>query len=140
MIAPLAAVARIKLVKRPHVGPQWPAVQRASMAAKLAALGTDITELSDIREACGLPRLSESTPEQRRLAHHILTGARGKAAQVAVRAERASLTEGLATTDRLDVAAARALLDIRRAPAQLREAELRALYAQAQLVRIAREG
>ena len=139
MLVPLASVARIEFVKRPHVGGHWPAMQRAALAERLRALGTDITELSDVREACGLPRLSESEPMARALAHHILSGARGKAALAAVRAERASLTDGLATTDRLDVMAARHLLDIRRAPAQLRLSELRALYAQAQIVRIARE-
>ena len=143
MVATLATLATLPIVpfvKRASVGARWPAAQRAALAAKLAALGTTITELSDTRQRLGLERLSDATPAQRAAAHHLLASTKGRAAIAAVRAERASLLEGLDATDRLDVQHARALLNVRGSLSELRLGELRAFYAQANLCRIAREG
>ena len=138
--APAPVVPVVPFTKRAPVGARWPAAQRADLEKRLAELGTGITELSDARERLGLERLSDATPAQRAAAHHLLASARGRAAIASVREERALLTEGLASCSRLAVAQARALLDIRRGPAQLRLGELSALFAQARLFEIASEG
>lgn len=137
--APSVVVPVVPFTRRAPVGARWPAAQRAALEARLAALGTGITEISDAREHLGLERLSDATPEQRAAAHYLTMSSKGRAAIKAVRELRALLTEGLASCERLAVARARALLDIRRAPSQLRLGELSALYAQARLIEIARE-
>lgn len=138
--APAPLVPVVSFTKRAPVGARWPAAQRAEVEKRLAALGTTITELSDTRQRLGLERLSDATPAQRAAAHHLLASTKGRAAIAAVRAERASLLEGLDATDRLDVQHARALLNVRGSLSELRLGELRAFYAQANLCRIAREG
>ena len=137
--AALVSVPLVAIERRASCASRWSAAQRGQLAAKLAALGTTITELSDARERLGLERLSDATPAQRAAAHHLLSGARGRAALAAVRAERADLLLGLAQTDRLDVQHARALLNVRGSLAELRLGELRAFYSQAQICRLARE-
>lgn len=135
----LVSVPLVAFERRASCSGRWPTAQRAALAQRLAALGTTITELSDARERLGLERLSDATPAQRAAAHHLLSGARGRAALAAVRAERADLLLGLAQTDRLDVQHARALLNVRGSLAELRLGELRAFYSQAQICRLARE-
>lgn len=80
----------------PTLAELWPPAERAELARRLATHGVSITELSDVREACGLPRLSESSSEARRYAHHLLAGRKGKEALAAVRRERAELAAELA--------------------------------------------
>lgn len=76
----------------------WPPAERAALARRLERIapGVSLTELSDAREAVGLPRLSESTSIERRYAPLWLLGARGRAALATVRAERARLSVGMA--------------------------------------------
>jgi hypothetical protein len=75
----------------PTLAELWPPAERAELARRLEQHGVTITELSDVRERCGLPRLSESSSKARKLAHHILATERGRAVLAAVRAEREAL-------------------------------------------------
>lgn len=134
-----ARIPVVPFVRRPSVASRWPAAQRAVLASKLSKLSIGLTEASDARELAGLPRFSESTDEARRYGWLWFLGAAGKRALARVRDERALLIAGLETTDRNDVQHARALLNVRNGVGEMRLCELRALYAQAQLARIARE-
>lgn len=134
-----ALIPVVPFVRRPSVAGRWPSAQRAKLAAKLGKLSIGLTEASDARELASMPRFSESTDEARRFGWLWFLGAAGKRALARVREERALLLAGLETTDRNDVQHARALLNVRNGFADMRLPELRALYAQAQIVRLSRE-
>jgi hypothetical protein len=120
-----------------HKAIAWPAPERAAVAKQLEAFGVTITELSDVRERCGLPRLSSTEPSVRWAAVHILRGRKGQAALAEVRAERTALIGKLRAMHRDTVFNARHLLGIRRnTPSTLRLNELRALYDQARLLEL----
>lgn len=123
-----------------HRAVAWPASERAAMVRALQPWGVTITELSDVRERCGLPRLSSTDPRVRWAAPHILRGTRGQEALRAIREERALLTEALASLDPGLVFNARHMLGLRRStPSQMRLGELRATYAEARVLQIMEE-
>jgi hypothetical protein len=129
------AIPVVELVR--HRAIHWSVAERAEMQRQLEPFGVSITELSDTRERCGLPRLSSTDAKVRWAAPHLLRSERGQAALADVRAERARLTEALATFHRDTVANARHLLQIRRAsPSCLRLGELQALFCQCRLIEL----
>jgi hypothetical protein len=134
MVAPFPLVSLAR-----HAAPStWTRSQRAALARDLAAQGIGLTECSDTRERLGLPRLSESTPEQRARVIRDLTNPSFRDALDRVRTLRASLLEGLEACDAEIVGQARALLGLR-TTSQLRLNELAALYAQTRILEIAAE-
>lgn len=141
MVATLKSlIPVVAFERRASCSSSWPSAHRALCAKRLARVGVGLTEASDARELAGMPRLSEASAEARRYGWHWFQGETGKRALARAREERALLLSGLETTDRNDVQHARALLNIRNGVGDMRLPELRALYAQAQLARIAREG
>jgi hypothetical protein len=119
-----------------HAAPSsWTQGERRDLSAELAARGTTITELSDLRELLGLPRLSEVDAWEREEAPGVLDTERGQAALTRVRHLRALLLEDLEATSGRAVRVARELLDLG-PPARLRLGELSALWAQARIVGI----
>jgi hypothetical protein len=133
----VTAAASIPLVALAHheAPSSWTAGERRELSAELAARGTTITELSDLRELLGLPRLSEVDSWEREEAPEILDTERGQAALARVRHLRALLLEDLEATSGRVVRIARELLDLG-PPARLRLGELSALWAQARIVGI----
>ena len=127
--APIVSMAR-------HKALSWSVADRANMAKKLEEIGCTITELSDVREACGLPRLSSTEARVRWAAPHILRSERGQKALESVRIERALLLEALGTLPKDTVSEAVILLRLRGGRAQWRLCELRAAYAQARLLEL----
>jgi hypothetical protein len=67
MVAAALSAASLVLVVtlERHRAVAWPVAERAEMARKLEALGTSITDLSDVREHCGLLRMSSMDPSSR---------------------------------------------------------------------------
>jgi hypothetical protein len=118
-----------------HKAIAWSVADRAEMSKRLAALGTTIIELSDMRELLGMPRLSEMDPRSRWAAPYLLMSSKGRAALAQARAQRAMYTEALSHYHKDALFNARHALGLRRStPSTLRLCELRALYLQVGLV------
>lgn len=117
-----------------HAAPaDWSPRQREALARDLAERGTTIGELSDARELCGHPRLSDASSEDRAAAVQNLDAPEIQRALVTVRTCRAWLLEQLAEVPRRTLQDAKVTLGLRtrrgalKATADLRLGELAAL-------------
>ncbi len=107
----------------------WSPSERAALDRRLRPLGVSITELSDVLELLGRPRLSRCETTARTAGHHVLRSARGAAALERVRRERREAIDLYKALPFVERRRIREALGLRAAPSRWRLPELRAALA-----------